>query len=127
MGVKVLVLAAFLVLSASVNAQDVVVTERTVDESPLDVETQPEVPQPADLPQPDVVPEESAVEVIPDAPADVVVRSGKYQLNDGLVGEEPAELEAVDVDPNGDQSEKQMLYYPDSTVNTNYNEYGKSF
>ncbi|XP_063831983.1 protein mesh isoform X3 [Ostrinia nubilalis] len=129
MGVKVLVLAAFLVISASVYAQDVVdnVTDRTVDELLLDVDPKLEVTPPTEeLPQPnDEVPEESAVEVIADVPAaELEIRSGKYQLNDGLVGEEPVELEAVanvEPDPNAEQSERQLLYSPDSTMNTNYN------
>lgn len=141
MGVKLLVLA-LLVISANVRGQDLgeSVTEKT-EELPLDQQTEafPEIPKPEDnVPVPaepektateENTPEESVIELLPDSQPDLEVRNGKYQVlsNDALVGEEPVELEAVDVEPNADteQSERQLLFPPTTTTTNEYCKYIK--
>ncbi|KAH9637487.1 hypothetical protein HF086_010898 [Spodoptera exigua] len=125
MGVKVIALIALLVVS--VYGQDVTVSDNEVtkevvvdnlfseDTTVLETVTEPT--------KDEVVEEANPVEII-SATDDLQVRSGKYQLNDGLVGEEPISLDAVNFDSNNDagESEKQLLS-PGTTQVTN-NEYG---
>jgi hypothetical protein len=143
MGVKLkLVIAAFLVLSVSVLGQDLgdVQTERTFDEDVQVFASEPEPVVPEENveqsePQPESKPEgeenEPAVEVISET-QQLEVRNDKYQvLNDVLDGQEPAELEAVNIDPNGVLSERQLLFPPDSTATSNgygkYHDYNETF
>lgn len=126
MGVKKL--AIFLILVVSVIGQDAV-DERTVSENVLDVED-------VGVSDKDIVPDKDVIEdpIIDEAAAEVLteteglqVRSGKYQLNDGLVGEEPVNLESVDFNSNILESEKQVLMPgPTTTLQTN-TEYGKNY
>lgn len=112
MGVKRL--AIFLVLIISVCAQD---TENQISENVIETEPQAEL---IDVKE-DEVDNASPVEVAPDLGLEV--KSGKYQLNDGLVGEEPVNLEAVDFTSNNGESERQLMLPP--TTTTTNNEYGK--
>nr|H9JIQ1.1 RecName: Full=Protein mesh; Flags: Precursor [Bombyx mori] len=117
MGVKIkLVLAVVLILSANVLGQDEIVndTESTVSVTEAQVvELETDVKEKED----ETFEETSPVELLPDT-ENLEVRSGKYQLNDGLVGEEPVNLEAVDFNSNNVESEKQLLSPPSTTVVT---------
>ncbi|RVE49675.1 hypothetical protein evm_005650, partial [Chilo suppressalis] len=138
MGVKIkLVLAALLVISASVLGQDVIVseTERTVND---DINTQDilvPVPNPGvsqetveSAPEPAPVQDEIVKENEEEKPVEVIsetqplqIRSGKYQLSDdALVAEQPTELEAVNIAPNGEQSERQLEYPYPTEVTSEY-------
>ncbi|CAH0663709.1 unnamed protein product [Chilo suppressalis] len=138
MGVKIkLVLAALLVISASVLGQDVIVseTERTVND---DINTQDilvPVPNPGvsqetveSAPEPAPVQDEIVKENEDEKPVEVIsetqplqIRSGKYQLSDdALVAEQPTELEAVNIAPNGEQSERQLEYPYPTEVTSEY-------
>lgn len=123
MGVKVHIVFVVLALVLSVNGQDAIVNEdeRTVSiTSILPTELSEE---PLKDVEKDEIINESPVEVISDAGLEV--RSGKYQtLNDGLVGEEPVELEAVDFNSNNGESQKQLLL-PASTTSPTNNEFGE--
>lgn len=128
MGVKVLALIALLVVSVlgqdvTVSDNDVtkeVVVDNLANEDPIVLDTVTEATK-------DEVAEDANPVEILSPTDDLQVRSGKYQLNDGLVGEEPMPLDAVNFDSNNDagESEKQLLS-PGTTQVTN-NEYGKSF
>ncbi|XP_063384616.1 protein mesh isoform X3 [Cydia fagiglandana] len=112
-----------LLLSASVIGQeDVIVNEneRTIEEVVPDVESEVVITSEATSPRSDDVESVAPVEILPDAPLEV--RSGKYQLQDGL-SEGPIDLEAVNVgdDPANEQSQRQLLN-PTTTLATN-NEY----
>lgn len=121
MGSKLkLVVIAVLVISASVLGQDEIVNEheRTVNNGDN-----------AEIPQDVEVTERTAG----DAPVELIentnvleVRSGKYQvLHDGLEGDEPTNLEAVELGSSDGQNERQMIAPPGSTFPTT-SEYGKN-
>lgn len=127
MGVKKLTLLVLLVVS--VCGQDPIVEDNGVSDNVLAVENvgnvEP-VPQAeaAKVEEDELLEDGSPMEMVPGT-EQLEVRSGKYQLNDGLVGEQPVNLDAVDFNSINGESEKQLLF-PDatSTYATN-NEYGK--
>lgn len=121
---------AFFVLLLSVSVigqEDVIVNEndRTLnvgDEAIAEVVSEPTSPRPEEEA---IVDNEAPVELLPNTQP-LEVRSGKFQLQDGLIGDGPVDLEAVNInnDGNGDiQSEKQLLT-PSTTSVTN-SEFGK--
>ncbi|KAG6459737.1 hypothetical protein O3G_MSEX011577 [Manduca sexta] len=127
MSVKInIVLVLVLAISASVIGQDAVVdSERTVS----DVTPVPEEAKDAKqvektsskVEEDELIDETSPVEILTEA-VDLHIKSGKYQsLNDGLVGEEPVELEAVNFNSNNVENEKQLMLPP--TTGTTNNEY----
>lgn len=117
MGVKRL--AVFVLLVVSVCAQDTV-EDKLISENVIETEPQAEV---IDVKEAEAVDNGSPVEVIPGVD-ELEVKSGKYQLNDGLVGEEPVNLEAVDFTSNNNVESERQLLLPPTTMTTN-NEYGK--
>lgn len=125
MGVKVLAFIALLVISVYGQENDItndVVEDNIISDDTTFLETSTEKVEIKE----DEIEEVNPVEIL-SATDGLQVRSGKYQLSDGLVGEEPLALDAVDFNANNEviQSEKQLLS-PGTTQVTN-NEYGKSF
>lgn len=115
MGVKKL--ALFVLLVVSVCGQDTIVEDKIFSENVIDNEPQAEV----------IDVKEVAALATEDVPVELLeVKSGKYQLNDGLVGEEPVNLDAVesDITSNNNAESERQLYMP-PTTSTNNNEYGK--
>lgn len=125
MGVNKLTLLVLFVVS--VCGQNSLTENNAVSDNVLDVGNVEPVPQAqaAKEKEADELLEDGApVEILPGTES-LDVKSGKYyQLNDGLVGEQPVNLDAVDFSSNNVESEKQLLF-PDSTLATN-NEYGKN-
>lgn len=116
MGVKVK-LVVFVTLALSVYGQDVVSDERTVSDN-VDKEISDNI---TDSIQNAKV--EDPVEII--TGSDIEIKSGKYQFaNDGLTGDEPVDLEAVDLSPGESQNERQVLG-PATTTSITNTEYGK--
>lgn len=122
MGVKKL--ALFVLLVVSVCAQDTIVEDKGISDNVI--ETEPRTDD-IDVKEVDAVTTEtgSPVEVLLGA-EELEVKSGKYQLNDGLVGDETVNLEAVesDISSNNNVQSGKQLYMPLTTMTTN-NEYGK--
>ncbi|XP_047027445.1 protein mesh isoform X3 [Helicoverpa zea] len=120
MGVKVLALIALLVIS--VNGQEIVdnVTSNVAEDNIVSDTTTVVVP--VTEVKEDEIDNESPVEIISDK-AELQVRSGKYQtLTDGLGGEEPLALDAVDLNVNDNLLSERQLLSPSTTQVTN-NEY----
>ncbi|XP_032523025.2 protein mesh isoform X1 [Danaus plexippus] len=111
MGVKVK-LVVFVTLVLSVYGQDVVSDDRTVSDN-VDKEISDNI---TDSIQNAKV--EDPVEII--TGSDIEIKSGKYQFaNDGLTGDEPVDLEAVDISPGESQNERQVLGPATTTSITN--------
>lgn len=122
MGVKRL--ALFVLLFVSVCAQEAIVEDKIISDNVIETEPQAEV---IDVKEVEAVADEngSPLEVQP-GKEELEVKNGKYQLSDGLVGEEMVNLDAVEsgiTSNNNVESERQLLV-PPTTMLTN-NEYGK--
>ncbi|XP_072945598.1 protein mesh isoform X1 [Epargyreus clarus] len=119
MGVKIkLGLIVLFVLSTSVIGQDAIINENERTVSVENVEKADEVAVEDIETKTESAVEDKPVEIITDTKP-LEIKSGKYQAFDNtLDGEEPTELEAIDVNSNGVQNEKQILI-PSTTGITN--------
>lgn len=128
MGVKLLSFVLVLVLSVNIYGQeDSIVNEDEIN-SVSDIvsnDIEPPVSLASKVDSDVVLNEVIPPEVLTDAPI-VLFRSGKYQtlIDDGLVSDGPAEVDAVLVNPNDVQSQRQLLD-PTTTMTTN-NDNGKT-